>query len=355
MGVVHSRAIRASLARTVAIATSTPERSSLAAAGLGFERPAGNATELTEDPEIDVVHVCTPNSSHAALATAALAAGKHVVCEKPIATSVSEATELVSAADAAGRIGAVPFVYRYHPMVREARARIARGDIGALLSLDCGYLQDWMLESSDDDWRAGSEDGGPSRAFADIGSHLCDLVEFVTGERIIRLSARTRRVFEQRARRHVVNEDIVALLVELESGAVGTLLISQMAAGRKNAVTLEVHGSRQSVRFDQEHPEQLWIGARTASQLILRDPSVDAPDSARLQSIPAGHPTGYQDAFTAFVSDVYSAIAGHTPNGLPTFRDGLRAVELTESVLTSARSGAWVDTTPGFASTKETS
>lgn len=343
MARVHAGAARSNRARLTAVATSDRARSHVAAEALGADA-AMTTGELIVSDDVDVVHICTPNATHAALASAAIGAGKHVICEKPLATTVADAAALREAADRAGVVAAVPFVYRYHPMVREARARVAAGEIGALLSVDCSYLQDWMLSSSDDDWRADASAGGPSRAFADIGSHLCDLVEFVAGEQIVRLTARTRRVFDERGGRAVGNEDVAAVLFETASGALGTALISQMAPGRKNSLTLELHGSERSLRFAQERPEELWIGARTGSQLLQRDPSVDAPDSARLQSVPAGHPLGYVDAFAAFMADVYAAVAGGAPEGMPTFADGYRAAVLTDAVLISAREQTWIET-----------
>jgi len=343
MARVHAHAARSAGAPLVAIATSSPTSARRAAAELGFAHAADSAADLLRDRDVAVVHVCTPNTTHADLALAALEAGKHVVCEKPLATTVAQAELLARAAAESGLVAAVPFVYRYHPMVREARDRIAHGAVGTLLSLDCAYLQDWMLLPDDDDWRVDPDAGGPSRAFADIGSHLCDLVEFVTGERIARLVARTRTVFPERGGRPVQTEDIAALLVETESGALGTLLISQMAAGRKNALTLELHGSAESIRFAQENPEELWIGMREGSQSLLRDPATASGASARMQVLPAGHPLGYQDAFNAFVADVHAAVAGSVPEGMPTFADGLRAAQLTEAVLASAASGAWIE------------
>lgn len=347
MGRVHASAVRAGGGELVSVAASTPESTDRAAAALRAQR-GEDAAVLLHAADIDLVHICTPNASHASLALAAIAAGKHVICEKPIGVTPDEARRLLDAAAAHGVVTAVPFVYRYHPMVREARARMAAGELGDLLTLDCSYLQDWMLLPTDDDWRAHEDEGGASRAFADIGSHLCDLVEFVTGERIVRLTARTRRVFAERGGAPVTNEDVVSIMVEMTSGAIGTLLVSQMAAGRKNAVTLEFHGSRESVRFEQERPEQLWIGRRAGSQLILRDPQVDHADSARLSSLPAGHPTGYQDAFNAFVSDVQATVRGASVDGLPTFDDGARAAQLTEAVLRAAREESWVDTTASW-------
>jgi predicted dehydrogenase len=346
MARVHRTATCDAGGELVAVATSSPAGGSIAAQALGAARAEADADALLDSTDIDVVHICTPNATHADLALRALAAGKHVVCEKPLATNVRDAKRLEDEAAERGLVGAVPFIYRYHPMVREARARMRRGDIGELLSLDCSYLQDWMLLPSDDDWRAQSSSGGASRAFADIGSHLCDLIEFVIGQRIRALSARTRRVFSERGGRAVDTEDIVALLVETESGALGTLLISQMAPGRKNALTLELHGSAQSLRFEQERPEELWIGARTESRMLLRDPSTADADSARLQRVPAGHAMGYQDAFNGFMADVHAAIAGGEPEGLPTFADGHRSAVLTEAVLVSAAdNGRWVEVT----------
>ncbi|MCG7208489.1 Gfo/Idh/MocA family protein [Streptomyces arenae] len=347
MAAVHTRASRAAGGRQVALASSTAARGEQAARQLGAERAEPDARGLTAAGDLDIVHVCSPNSLHHEHTLAALAAGAHVICEKPLATTAADAGELVRAARAADRIGAVPFVYRYHPMARQARALVADGRIGTVLTLDAAYLQDWLLDPGDTNWRADPGAGGAPRAFADIGSHLCDLVEFVSGQRIHRLAARTRTVFGRRGDTEVTNEDTAALLVELGDGALGTLLVSQLAPGRKNSLTLELHGTRRSVRFEQERPEELWVGGREGSQLLLRDPATAAPDSARLSVLPPGHALGYQDAFTAFVTDVYRAVRGETPEGMPTFADGLRAARLTEAVLASAaRQGTWIETPP---------
>jgi predicted dehydrogenase len=344
MAAVHSRAARAARAELVGAASSSVSSSRAAAERLGLEAAFDSVAALVADPDIDVIHVCTPNATHAAIARAALEAGKHVICEKPLATSVTDAAELVALAADRRLVAAVPFVYRFHPMAREARARIARGDIGRLLSVQGAYLQDWLATPPDDDWRVDASIGGPSRAFADIGSHLVDLVEFVSGDRIVRLNASTRTVYESRATNvDIATEDLVAVIVELASGAVGTLLVSQVAPGRKNALSIELSGTDASVRFEQERPEQLWVGRAGASSLIERDQARLAPDAARLALVPAGHPMGYQDAFNAFVADAYDAIAGGTPEGLPRFDDGLRAVRVTEAVLASASSDGWVE------------
>jgi predicted dehydrogenase len=345
MGEVHSHALRAAGIPVLGVASSTPDSAQRAAERLGLARAYPTVEALLADDAVTLVHVLTPNDSHARLATAALDAGKHVVCEKPLATSVSDARAVTHRAAGTAMIAAVPFVYRFHPMVRHARARIARGDTGRLLSLQAAYLQDWLSQPDDDNWRVDDDRGGPSRAFADIGSHLCDLLEFVTGERIARLTGLTRTVHPERAGRTVTTEDLAGVLAELSGGAVVSLLVSQTAPGRKNGLTLELHGTTESLRFEQERPEELWIGRRSASMLQLRNLDELDGDAARLSRLPAGHPLGYQDAFTAFVSDVARSIEqGAAVDGLPTFPDGLRAAILTDAVLASASSGSWIDT-----------
>lgn len=344
MAAVHSRAARAAGAALVGGASSSADRARDAAGRLGLGQAYDSLDDLLADPGIDVIHVCTPNTTHAGIARAALDAGKHVVCEKPLATAARDAAELTELAADRGLVAAVPFVYRFHPMAREARARIARGDTGRLLSVHGVYLQDWLATPHDDDWRVDSTQGGPSRAFADIGSHLVDLLEFTSGDRIARLSAVTRTVFGMRATNtDITTEDLVAVVVELAGGAVGTLLVSQVAPGHKNGLVLELGGTEASVRFEQERPDTLWVGRTDASSILERDPARLSPDAARLSLVPAGHPMGYQDAFNAFVADAYAAISGAQPEGLPTFDDGLRAVRVTEAVLASAASGDWAE------------
>jgi len=344
MAEVHSRAARSARARLVGIVSSNPARSASAAESLGFETAYDSVEQLLADPAVDVVHIVTPNATHHDLALAAIRAGKHVVCEKPLTTSVADAAELVAAAASAGVVATVPFAYRFHPMVREARARLASGGPGRLVSIQGVYLQDWLLDRSDDNWRVDQGTGGPSRAFADIGSHLVDLIEFIAGDRISRVQALTRTVHAERAStKAVTTEDLAAVLFETGEGAVGTLLVSQVAPGRKNRLHLELSGANESVVFDQENPESLWLGRRAGSEILTRGEGL-APDAARLSILPAGHPLGFQDAFNAFVADSYAAIAGDAPDGLPTFDDGLRAVHLTEAVIESASTGAWART-----------
>ena len=351
MAEVHSRAARSARATLVGAASSSPESARRAADRLGLTTAYDSPEALFADDAVDVVHICTPNTTHAAFALAAMDAGRHVICEKPLATSIEDAEALVERVDATGVTATVPFVYRYHPMVREARAKVAAGELGTLLTIHGSYLQDWLLSETDDDWRVDSAVGGPSRAFADIGSHLCDLVEFVTGDRITRVAATKRTIFSERAtHRDIDTEDAVALVVETAAGAIGTLLVSQVAPGRKNRLAIEISGSAETILFDQEQPESLWLGRRAGSELLMRDPALLSADAARLSVLPAGHPLGYQDAFNAFVADSYAAARGEVREGLPTFADGLRAVRITAAVLESSAQGGWVDV-PAYAGT----
>jgi predicted dehydrogenase len=361
IGPVHLRAARLAGAEIVGIAGGDPSRACAAAAALDVPRVFDSTEALATDPEVDVVHICTPNHLHAGLARLALEAGKHVVCEKPLATTAEAAAELTDLAARTGVVAAVPFVYRFHPVVREARVRIAAGESGSIHLIHGSYLQDWLASPDDYNWRIDPALGGASRAFADIGSHWCDLVEFVSGHRIARLSARTITAFAERRvgaahafqraageqRVRVVGDDAVIVMFETDRGAAGSLVVSQVSPGRKNRLWFEIDASEEAIAFDQEEPERLWVGARDRQQIVLRDPARLSAPAARYATLPAGHAQGYGDAFDAFVADTYAAIrGGAAPDGLPTFHDGLRAARITEAVLASARSQRWEDVVP---------
>jgi predicted dehydrogenase len=360
IGAVHARSARLAGARIVGVSASSPSRSEEAARALGAERAFESSEALVESADVDVVHICTPNHLHLPLAEAALAAGKHVVCEKPLATDVDGARRLVDAAASAGTAAAVPFVYRYYPTVREARDRVRSGATGPVRLVHGTYLQDWLSDAEDDNWRVDSALGGASRAFADIGSHWCDLAEFVTGHRIARLSARTLTAMPERVhaehtaafargngggeRRAVDTEDAAVMQFETDGGAVGSTVISQISPGRKNRLWLEVDGAREAVTFSQEEPETLWSGTREGVTLVPRDIAGMSADAARLSFLPAGHPQGYADCFDLFVADAHAVARGEAPaDGMPLFADGLRSAQIVEAVLCSAREQRWVD------------
>ncbi|MPV50875.1 gfo/Idh/MocA family oxidoreductase [Pseudactinotalea sp. HY160] len=346
MGGVHARAIRVNGGEVVGVVASDPERSAEASEALLATRTIANVDELLSADDVDVVHVCTPNYLHHPLVMRAIEAGKHIVCEKPLATNPGDAHDMWQAIEQTGAVGTVPFVYRFHPMVREARDRVRRGELGRLLLAHGAYLQDWLCAATDDNWRVDARQGGQTRAFGDIGSHWCDLLEFVSGDTITSLSARSSTVNATRGvdSRHAVDtEDLVVMQFETRGGVLGTATISQVSPGRKNRLLLEVSGTESTLAFDQEESEKLWVGRREGSQLLVRDPETLSPAAARYTTVPAGHPQGYQECFAGFVADTASAIAGEAPDGLPTFADGLRAARLADAVVRSAASQTWVE------------
>ncbi len=360
IGRVHARSARLAGAQLVGVAASSPESAAAAAAELGAERAYASAEDLVRDPDVDVVHICTPNNLHVSLAEAALAEGKHVICEKPLALDAAGAQRLADVAASSDRQAAVPFVYRYYPTLREARERVSAGETGAVRLIHGTYLQDWLLRSDDANWRVDERLGGASRAFADIGSHWCDLVEFVSGHRIERVFARLLTALDERPdaggrhafaagedatdKRRVTTEDAALVQFETDRGAIGSLVVSQISAGRKNRLWLELDGAEEALAFDQERPEELWCGRRESLTIVRRDPAALSAPAARLAFLPAGHPQGYADCFDLFVADVYEGIrTGALPDGTPTFSDGLRAALITDAVLASASQERWVD------------
>jgi len=351
IGAVHADAARRAGARVVGVSASTGERAKTAAARLGAERSFDSSEELVAADEVDVVHICTPNDLHGPLVRLALAAGKHVVCEKPLSTDAVDADALAELVEGTGLVNAVPFVYRYHAMAAEARHRVRSGEIGPVRLLHGHYLQDWLLRETDDNWRVDAAAGGASRAFADIGSHWCDLVEWVTGHRISELSSVTQTVYPERAQSgSVATEDVVHVVFRTDLGATGSLVVSQVSPGRKNRLWFEVDGAEHSVSFDQENPETLLLGGRERTETVIRDPGTLSAEAARLSPIPAGHPLGYRDCFAAFVADVYDAVrataAGAEPIQpplYPTFADAARTARITDAVLRSAHSRSWTE------------
>jgi predicted dehydrogenase len=359
IGRVHARAARLAGAKLVGIAEATEERAQAAAAELGG-RGYAEAAELVADPEVDVVHVCTPNHLHAPLVEMALGARKHVICEKPLATSVEDAARLTQMAGEAQVVAAIPFAYRYYAMAQEARARVLNGSLGRVHLVHGSYLQDWLLFPTDGNWRVDKQVGGPSRAFADIGSHWCDFMEWTTGLRIAAVVALATTAVPQRVAgfdptfqhdrssevvdgemRAVETEDVACLLFRTEDNVPGTLTVSQVSAGRKNRLWIEIDGAEASVVFDQERPESLWIGRRSTNEVLPRDPALLSPEARRLCVLPAGHAQGFLDCFVAFLSDVYAAVANRAVARYPTFEDGLRTARITDAVLKSVNGGSW--------------
>ena len=362
IGDVHRRAATLAGAQILGVMASTPERSRQVAEEWGVEQAYGSIEEVAES-KAEIVHICTPNASHVGYAVALMEAGKHVLCEKPLGISLADAQHAAEVAKDTGVINTIPFAYRFHPMAREMRARVQAEEFGALNLMHGSYLQDWLLNPKATSWRVDPKAGGPSRAFGDIGSHWCDLLEWVTGDRIARLVATISITIKQRPAStaatmsavesdaplvDVQTEDSALILFRTASDIAGSAVISQLSAGRKNRLWMEVDGMHQSAAFDQELGEQLWIGDDEGARVLVRDPNHGSAEQRRLSMLPAGHAQGYAQCFENYVADSYAAVDaraghGHLPDGLPTFVDGARAAEICDAMLRSASSGEWVN------------
>jgi predicted dehydrogenase len=365
MGRVHLEAVRRlEFVEAAAIAGRNAEAAQRLGAGFSVPKITNNYREILRDPAIDAVHICTPNAQHFPMAKDALNAGKHVICEKPLATSVDDGEELVALAAERGLRNCVCHNLRFYPMVQQMRAMRKAGDLGELLVVQGTYFQDWLLYDTDWNWRVDAKAGGPSRCMADIGSHWFDLAEHVTGLQVSSLCAdlqtfhptrkQPKQSVETFASKVLRPEDYIETAVDTEDfGAVifrmgdrarGSVTASQVSAGRKNRFSIEVYGTRASVAWNQERPDELWVGHRdTANDIFIKDPSLLKPEARSYADLPGGHSEGYDDTFKQIFRRFYASIgAGGTPE-YPQFVDGLRQLTILDAVLKSHSTRAWVD------------
>ncbi len=334
-------------------------------AGFGVETVVDDYRELLDDITIDAVHICTPNVTHYQMAKDALVAGKHVLCEKPLSISVKEATELVTLAQERGLRNCVCHNLRYYPMVQQMRRMREDGDLGDVLVVQGTYSQDWLLYETDWNWRIDVKAGGPLRVMADIGSHWFDMAEHLTGLQVRSLCADLQTFHPTRNRPKqsvetfggklltaadveetpVHTEDFGAVLFRMGEGARGAMTASQVSAGRKNHLNIEIYGTKSSVRWDQERPDELWIGQRNSpNQTIVKDPSLLKSAAARYADLPGGHSEGYDDTFKqVFRRFYFSIVDPKAPSDYPQMSDGLRQIKIMESELASHRSRSWVE------------
>lgn len=333
---------------------------------LGVETYYGDYGQMLKKEDIEFVHICSPNYLHYEMSKAALEAGKHVVCEKPLAIRASEAEELVKLADEKGLVNAVNFNIRYYPLMRQVRAMVEKGDVGEIFAVHGSYLQDWLFYATDYNWRLEPEQAGPSRAIADIGSHWMDLIEYITGLRIKDVCAdfaafhKTRKkplkpvetyagkVLKPEDYQDVAihTEDYATVLFGFANDARGVMTVNQVAAGRKNRLYFELNGSKESLAWDSESPNQIWIGKRDSNnEILMRDPSLVYPECVGLIDYPGGHNEGFPDTFKQLFKEVYASIAGDragTPS-FPTFKDGLREIILCERISESYNKRTWIN------------
>ena len=365
MGRVHLEAVRRTEGVEVAaIVGRTEDAAQRLGAGFGVPLMKADYREVLQDRTINAVHVCTPNAQHYSMTKDALETGKHVLCEKPITTAVREAEELVSLAAKQGLRNCVCHNLRYYPMVQQMRQLREAGELGEILVVQGTYSQDWLLYDTDWNWRADSKVSGPSRCMADIGSHWFDLAEHLTGLRVTSLCADLQTFHRTRKRpKHSVEtfanklmgpEDYIETPVDTEDfGAVifrmgtrtrGCMSASQVSAGRKNGFRMEIYGSRSSVAWNQERPDELWVGHRdSGNALFVKDPSLLLPGARGFADLPGGHSEGYDDTFKQVFRRFYASIGSSGTAEYPQFVDGLRQLKILDAVLESHRARKWVD------------
>ena len=365
IGAAHIEALRRLGVDVIGVADSTAERAAAKAEASNLARAYDSVEALVTDPNIDVVHVASPNFVHAGQARMALEAGKHVVCEKPLALTSADTADLVDLAAQSGLVNAVCFNIRFYPINHQMAAMVGDGSIGRPLLVTGSYLQDWLLLETDWNWRLVPDEAGALRAVADIGSHWLDLARFISGKRVVEVMADLHTFVP--VRRHpagpvqtfssvdadeglveeeMSSDDAAGILLRFEDGARGVLAVAQTAAGRKNSVSIEIDGSESSLAWFSEDPDRLLIGHRgRPNEILQRDPSLAHRDAARVTGYPGGHVEGYPDTFRALFKEVYQDVLTGKPSArptYPTFADGHDVMLVTEAVARSSQEQRWV-------------
>ena len=365
IGTVHVEALRRIGVRVVGLLEATPELGMARAEALGLPRAYASLAEILDDDAVQVVHVTSPNELHHPQVRELLAAGRHVVCEKPLAMTSVESAELVELAASRGLVNAVNFNIRFYPLNQHVASLVREGGIGDVRLVTGRYFQDWLLYDTDWNWRLEKDQGGVLRAVGDIGSHWLDLITFLTGRRVEAVMADLTTFIPVRQKPvgavqtfsteraaetvpvEIQTEDVATILLRFEGGARGSVAISQLSPGRKNSIAYQIDGSSSAVAWDSEQPEQLWIGHRDRpNELLLRNPALMNAAGRAAARLPGGHVEGFADTFGAVFTAIYDdVIAGvPSPDGrYATFADGHEEMLVGDAVLESSRSGRWVE------------
>lgn len=365
IGPAHVEALkRIGIAEVTALAGRTAESARVKADKYGITQIYDDWRKLVNSPDVEVIHICSPNNLHFEMAKEALSAGKHVVCEKPLTVELSQAKELVRLAEEKKLANAVNFNLRYYPLMRQLRTMVRDGGMGEVFAVHGSYLQDWLFFETDYNWRLEQGQSGKSRAVADIGSHWLDLIEFVTGNLITEVLADFRTFHKTRKKPlktvetysgkmlkpedyavvPINTEDYASVLLRFDNGAAGVLTVNQVAAGRKNRLSFELNASKRSAAWDSEQPNFLWLGRRDGNnEMLMKDPSLLHKDVLPFVDYPGGHNEAFPDSFKMLLRDVYTYIAGGMKGvpGFPGFRDGLRELILCDSIVESNKTGSW--------------
>jgi predicted dehydrogenase len=362
MGRVHTEALRRlGNVEVIGVAGRTAEAARKFADNLGIERSTGNYQDLLADADVSSVHICAPNDLHSDMANAAMQAGKHVLCEKPLASSVAEASSMIALAKQKGIANCTLYNVRAYPQVQNMRRMCEAGEFGEIYVVQGTYSQDWLLYDTDWNWRI---EQGPSRTFADIGTHWCDLAEHITGQRITSVCADLHTFHKTRKKpKHSVetfagktlqpneydevaikSEDFGAMMFAMGENTRGSLTVSQVSGGRKNRLFIEIFGSKASAAWSGEAPDDLWIGHRNApNEIHIKDPVLMRPDARNYTDLPGGHSEGYPDTFKQIFRRFYRRVMdAKAPVDYPTFEDGIRQLRVLDAVLDSSQKKVWV-------------
>ena len=365
MGPIHAEALRRlGYVEVIALAEVNQDLARVKADQLNIPKAYGDFRALIADPEIQVVHNCTPNAMHFEVSQAVMAARKHIISEKPLTRDSRESAELVALAAKAGVVNAIDFNYRNYPLVQQMRALVKSGQLGRLFLLHGSYLQDWLIKDTDYNWRVEVAAAGESRAVGDIGSHWFDTVQFITGDPLVEVMADLNIVHKTRKKPKqamasaagklltpddygevpVATEDSATVLFRTRSGASGACVISEVSAGRKNRLYLEADYQNGAMEWDQEEPNLLWIGRRDGpNESMIKDASLMKPEAQPFSHYPGGHPEGYSEGPYNLFANVYAFIkngARGTPT-FSTFKDGHYERLICDAILRSARTRAW--------------
>jgi predicted dehydrogenase len=362
IGPVHLEALRR-LGVNVSAFCDLPDRVRAAADKYGVPGAYGDYRQMLRSPDVDVVHITSPNRFHCGMSLAALRAGKHVVCEKPLAMNTRESAQIVKAARSCGTVFAVNYNIRFYPAVLALRSMVARGELGEIIHVNGSYMQDWLFKATDYNWRLLPQEGGKLRAVADIGTHWMDSVSFILNAKIMSVFADLSTFHKTRQRPlgevetfakadakvryaayKVATEDFANVLLQFSNGARGNLGVSQVAAGRKNSIRIEIYGSKKSAWWCSEEPEKLHFGSRDgANETAVRGTPAFGEGAAGFMDYPAGHVEGFPDTFKMLFRNIYSAIAGHKTERLfATAEDGHQEIAVCEAIMKSNKSKSWV-------------
>jgi predicted dehydrogenase len=365
IGTVHVEALRRIGVNVLGVLGSTPERGAARADALGVPKAYASLDDLLADDGVQAVHVTSPNDLHVSQTRAVLRAGKHVICEKPLAMTADESAELVDLATQTGLVNATNFNIRFYPLNQHARELIADGGLGRVRLVTGRYFQDWLLLESDWNWRLQPDRGGALRAVGDIGSHWLDLMTYLTGQHVASVMADLVTFVETRREptgpvetfaterstdavdRRIATEDAATILLRFDGGARGAVSISQVSPGRKNSLVFEIDGSDGAWGWDSEQPDQAWIGHRDRpNEVLIRNPALMGPAGQAAASLPGGHVEGFFDTHCAHFRVIYADVLAGRPSSSPgyaTFADGHDEMLVGEAIARSAHEGRWVD------------